>query len=647
MYPIRSLRSLSGKFAVAGNLRNVDFYPLVESDTTGQWRKLRKVVYPWTYTFPRDDIAIVFLRSPFIYNSFVNYVPIASKSVDYQGKCLVSGYGRISQKDSSDKLLLAQLDLIPMRACNRKHRRNMRRFVCTSSLFTDVGKGDSGGPLVCSNTGDPNEEPGKGVLIGVVSGHRYGAGSFFTRVSSYYKYVKRNKSNKLHFKYSVVAFKSLIRRPRLYNTFCGGVIMTPTKLLSAAHCFVTKGNFCQRLIYKGGILISMRNKYAVAGHLKNVDFRPFIDSNSNGQWRRLRGASYPSTYKFPRDDIAIVFIRSPFNFNNFVNNIPIASTLVDYEGKCLASGFGRISQKKSSDKLLLAELELIPMKECDRRHRQNMRKFVCTSSIVSDVDKGDSGGPLVCTNTGDPNEELGKGVLIGIVAFKSVVQRPRLCKTFCGGVIMTPTKLLSAAHCFVEKGNICQRLLYGTGSLRSLMDKYAVAGNLRNTDFRPRADSNNQGQWRKLKRVVYPKTYKFPKDDIAVVFLRSPFIYNSYVNYVPIARKLVDYHGECLVSGFGRISHKASSDKLLLANLKLMPMKGDSGGPLVCANTGDPNEQLGKGILVGIVSGHRYGSGSFFTRVSSYYKYIQLSKSNRLHSRISIVIIIQTIILLF
>ncbi|XP_061378525.1 trypsin I-P1-like [Danaus plexippus] len=258
------------------------------------------------------------------------------------------------------------------------------------------------------------------------------------------------------------------------------------------------------------------------------------------------------------------------------------------------------------------------------------------------------------------------------VAFKSVVQRPRLCKTFCGGVIMTPTKLLSAAHCFVEKGNICQRLLYGTGSLRSLMDKYAVAGNLRNTDFRPRADSNNQGQWRKLKRVVYPKTYKFPKDDIAVVFLRSPFIYNSYVNYVPIARKLVDYHGECLVSGFGRISHKASSDKLLLANLKLMPMKvcnrrhrqnmrrfvctssqvtdvgkGDSGGPLVCANTGDPNEQPGKGILVGIVSGHRYGSGSFFTRVSSYYKYIQLSKSNRLHSRISIVIIIQTIILLF
>ncbi|XP_061378630.1 trypsin-3-like [Danaus plexippus] len=213
-----------------------------------------------------------------------------------------------------------------------------------------------------------------------------------------------------------VAFKSLIRRPRLYNTFCGGVIMTPTKLLSAAHCFVTKGNFCQRLIYKGGILISMRNKYAVAGHLKNVDFRPFIDSNSNGQWRRLRGASYPSTYKFPRDDIAIVFIRSPFNFNNFVNNIPIASTLVDYEGKCLASGFGRISQKKSSDKLLLAELELIPMKECDRRHRQNMRKFVCTSSIVSDVDKGDSGGPLVCTNTGDPNEELGKGVLIGIVS---------------------------------------------------------------------------------------------------------------------------------------------------------------------------------------------------------------------------------------
>lgn len=59
----------------------------------------------------------------------------------------------------------------------------------------------------------------------------------------------------------------------------------------------------------------MRNKYAVAGHLKNVDFRPFIDSNSNGQWRRLRGASYPSTYKFPRDDIAIVVIKYIFKMS--------------------------------------------------------------------------------------------------------------------------------------------------------------------------------------------------------------------------------------------------------------------------------------------------------------------------------------------
>ncbi|CAG9562465.1 unnamed protein product [Danaus chrysippus] len=295
MYRIRNQKSLSNKAAVAGNLRNVDYYPRKQSDATGQWRKLRKIVYPWTYKFPKDDIAIV---------------------------------------DSSDILLLAHLDLVPMKACNRKHRQNMRRFVCTSSLFTDVGKGDSGGPLVCANTGDPNEEPGKGVLVGVVSGHR--------------------------------------------------------------------------------ILISMKNKFAVAGHLKNVDFRPFFDSNENGQWRRLRGATYPSTYKFPNDDIAIVFLSSPFKFNNFVNYIPIASKLVDYSGKCMVSGFGRVSQKKTSDKLLLAELELIDMKECDRKHRRNMRKFICTSTIVADVDKGDSGGPLVCTNTGDPNEELGKGLLIGI-----------------------------------------------------------------------------------------------------------------------------------------------------------------------------------------------------------------------------------------
>ncbi|CAK1585277.1 unnamed protein product [Parnassius mnemosyne] len=188
-------KELRNKFAVAATLYNKGYKPESDDTPEGQWRKLKEVYYPAKYKFPKKDIAIVFTKTPFIYNKYVNEIPYASRYADYQGKCLVSGYGRITNvgKQKSNKLLLAHLEIVPYRHCNRHYKKNMHAFVCTSSMVTDVGKGDSGGPLVCMKTGDPNEQS-KGILVGVVSGHRTGVGSFFTRVSNYYKYIERNKS---------------------------------------------------------------------------------------------------------------------------------------------------------------------------------------------------------------------------------------------------------------------------------------------------------------------------------------------------------------------------------------------------------------------------------------------------------------------
>ncbi|XP_034829445.1 venom peptide isomerase heavy chain-like [Maniola hyperantus] len=255
------------------------------------------------------------------------------------------------------------------------------------------------------------------------------------------------------------------------------------------------------------------------------------------------------------------------------------------------------------------------------------------------------------------------------IAFKKLIRRPRTYATFCGGTITSPTILLSAAHCFChEEKNICLKICGGALRKKSLLNMAAVAGNLRNRGDYSEVDTTEQGQWRRLQSVVYPSTYKFPKDDIAIVWTRTPFIFNSYVSPIPIARKYADYVGKCLVSGFGRISRTNSSDKLLQAHLELIPArrcnrlhrknmrrlictssafsdvgKGDSGGPLVCTNTGDPNEVGGKGILVGVVSGHRYGSGSFFTRVSSYYKYIERGKCSIYELDIRLLYLIMTI----
>ncbi|KAH9630109.1 hypothetical protein HF086_004815 [Spodoptera exigua] len=133
---------------------------------------------------------IDYASSPFEFNNHVAPIPYAKRHTDYNGKCLVSGYGRTGHgtKDTTEILLLANLEIMPNSLCGKVHRKRMENFVCTFSSFTDVGKGDSGGPLVCKNTGDPNEKD-KGVLVGVVSGHSVGRGSFFTRVSKYNGFV--------------------------------------------------------------------------------------------------------------------------------------------------------------------------------------------------------------------------------------------------------------------------------------------------------------------------------------------------------------------------------------------------------------------------------------------------------------------------
>ncbi|XP_026734103.1 chymotrypsinogen A-like isoform X2 [Trichoplusia ni] len=238
------------------------------------------------------------------------------------------------------------------------------------------------------------------------------------------------------------------------------------------------------------------------------------------------------------------------------------------------------------------------------------------------------------------------------VAIKGLVNRRlRKYKTSCGATIIKPKKCVSAAHCFHVIGGVCRDLFYpGQADEKTYVDKFAVAGNLDNVAvFQEDPDS----QWRTIQKVFYPKKYKFPLHDIAIVFLHQPFIYNAYVGEIPTASLNVDYIGQCLVSGYGRTGHKENdqSTKLLLANLVLLPKKpcnklhrkmmddfvctassptdvgkGDSGGPLVCAHTGDPNEK-DKGVLVGVVSGHSVGKGSFFTRVSKYKKFLEKTKS--------------------
>ncbi|XP_041980265.1 trypsin-1-like [Aricia agestis] len=152
-------------YAVAGTIKNAD-EPAKDS-VIAQWRRVNDVNYPTSYEFPHSDICVVVTRSPFIFNEYVNYIPYASRDMDYSGTCLVSGFGSTSRNwnNPSQHLLLAHAPMLPMKRCEEIGTSG-RKFIC-SSPPAGPHQGDSGGPLVCHGTNDPNENSTTGILVGV------------------------------------------------------------------------------------------------------------------------------------------------------------------------------------------------------------------------------------------------------------------------------------------------------------------------------------------------------------------------------------------------------------------------------------------------------------------------------------------------
>ncbi|KAJ0183204.1 hypothetical protein K1T71_001180 [Dendrolimus kikuchii] len=104
--------------------------------------------------------------------------------------------------------------------------------------------------------------------------------------------------------------------------------------------------------------------------------------------------------------------------------------------------------------------------------------------------------------------------------------------TFCGGTILAENKILSAAHCFFNTIYNCQNFFLGETRALSLDNTYAVAASLRNIA----RGGYKYEQWRTLENLTYPPTYNFPDADIAILFVKKPFLYNDYVKPIEYSK---------------------------------------------------------------------------------------------------------------